>query len=355
MTLLDRYLGKVIVRYMAIVMLVLLGLFTFVNFLDQISHLGKGSYDLASVIAYVGLTIPQTAYELFPMAALLGTITGLSLLAHDSELIAMRASGVSLLQITSAALKVGGLFAVVAIVVGEFVAPYTENRAQRSKVVALQENINQYGEFGFWMRDAGSYINIEEVLPDLTLLKVNIFEFDAARKLRSQVSARNGEFKDDFWVLNDVRQTLFNLDGHAETIHSKASKWALKVTPQVLTVFLIKPEQMSFWQLGRYITHLKANHQKTDTYELAFWDKLMLPFSTAVMVILAIPFVFANIRSGTLGRHLFIGIMLGLCYHVVNKSLGYVVLALGLPPLLGATVPMLAFLVLALVMIQRIK
>ena len=355
MPILDRYLGSIILQYTLITMLVLLGLFCFVNFLDQLSSLGKGNYNLGQAISFVVLLIPRTIYELFPMAALLGTIIGLSMLANDSELVVMRASGVSMLQITSAALKMGGIFVIFAIMIGEVISPYTETRAHRNRAEALQEDIKQQTNFGLWMRDEQTYVNIGEVLPDLTLLKVKVFEFDPDRKLRSLVSARSGQFAGDYWVLNRVQQTLVNPGADIEAIKTSVAKWESKVTPQILSVFLIKPDQLSFLQLSKYIDHLNQNQQKTDPYELAFWNKIMLPLSTAVMVILAIPFVFTNVRSGTLGRNLFIGIMLGILFYVTNKGFGYVVLANGLSPLLGATIPVVTFLILAMTMMRRIE
>jgi lipopolysaccharide export system permease protein len=355
MPILDRYIGKIILHYTMVTMLVLLGLLTFVHFIDQLASLGKGSYDLAKAIEYVVLIIPRTIYELFPMAALLGTIIGLSLLANDSELVVMRASGVSMLQITSAVLKMGGLFVIAAIMVGEFISPYTETRAQRGRAEALQQDIKQHTDFGLWMRDTQTYVNIGEVLPDLTLLRVKVFEFDPDRKLRSLVSAEDGQFQGDYWVINNVEQTFIEPTGNSETLQSTAAKWQSRVTPQILSVFLIKPEQLSFLQLSRYINHLNDNQQKTDSFELAFWNKIMLPLSTAVMVVLAIPFVFTNIRSGNMGRNLFIGIMLGIGFYVANKGFGYVVLAYGMSPLLGATIPVVSFLVLAMFMMRRIE
>jgi lipopolysaccharide export system permease protein len=355
MKILDRYLGFIILQYTLITMLVLLGLFTFVNFIDQLTSLGKGNYNLLEAATYVVLIIPRTIYELFPMAALLGTIIGLSLLANDSELIVMRASGVSMLQITSAALKMGGLFVVVSVLIGELVSPHTETQAQRGRAEALQEDIKQHTNFGLWMRDSRTYVNIGEVLPDLTLLKVKVFEFDDDRKLRSLVHSQKGTFQGDYWVLERVRQTLVEPDGSAKVLKTRAAKWNSRVTPQILSVFLIKPEQLSFFQLSSYINHLNENQQKTDPYELAFWNKIMLPLSTAVMVVLAIPFVFTNVRSGTLGRNLFIGIMLGIGFYVANKGFGYVVLANGMPPLLGATIPVIAFMLLAMIMMRRIE
>jgi lipopolysaccharide export system permease protein len=334
---------------------VLLALFTFVNFLDQLGSIGKGNYGIVQAIEYVILTIPRLLYELFPMAALLGTIIGLSLLANDSELIVMRASGVSMVQITAAALKMGGMFVIFAIIVGEVVSPLTETKAQRGRAEAMQQNIQQQTNFGLWMRDVQTYVNVGEVLPDLTLLRVKVFEFDDEKHLRSMVTADDGIFRDGFWLVNNVKQTLIDPGGQTETLHTPSAQWQSRVTPQILSVFLIKPDQLSFWQLSRYIKHLAANQQKTDPFELAFWGKLMLPLSTAVMVVLAIPFVFTNIRSGGLGRSLFMGIMLGLGFYAANKGFGYVVLANGLSPFLGATLPVICFLFLALVMMRRIE
>lgn len=360
MPLLDRYLGRIILQYTLITMLVLLGLFAFLAFLDQLGDLGKGAYTLLDAIAYIALTIPRTVYELFPMAALLGTIIGLSLLANHSELIVMRASGVSVAQITLAALKVGGLFVIAAILIGELVAPVTESWAERGRAEALRERIGQPTSSGLWLRDGNAYINAGEVLPNLTLLSINIFEFDSQNKLRALTFASDGEFKDEaqsggYWVLNEVRRTRIDADGNATTEQLPWTRWQSSITPQILSVFLLKPEQLSLGQLRRYIRHLRANQQQTDPYELALWGKVMLPLSTAIMVVLGIPFVFANRRSGTMGRSLFLGIMLGLGFYAANKGFGYFALTYGLPPTLGATLPFFAFLLLAVVLIRRVE
>ena len=355
MPILDRYLGLIILQYTLVSLLVLLGLFTFVSLLDQLSSLGKGNYDLAAALTYVALTIPRMIYELFPMAALLGTIIGLSILANDSELIVMRSSGVSIFQITLATLKTGAFFVIAAILIGELVSPYTETRAQRGRAETLQQDIKQHTTSGLWMRDSQIYVNVKEVLPDLTLLKIKLFKFDENRKLNSLVEATKGAFVEDHWLLDNVKTTRIDPDsGRTETLAAGSGKWESRVTPEILSVFLIKPEQLSFIQLNRYIQHLNETQQKTDLYELAFWNKIMLPLSTAMMVILAIPFVFVNVRSGALGQNLFVGIMLGIGFFVVNKGFGYFVLASGFPPLLGATVPVLVFLLGALVLIRRI-
>lgn len=355
MPILNRYLGVIILQYALISLLALLGLFTLVNLLDELSNLGKGNYDLAAALTYVALTIPRMIYELFPMAALLGTIIGLSILANGSELTVMRSSGVSIFQIIIATLKTGAFFVIAAILIGELVSPYTETRAQRGRAETLQLDIKQHTSSGLWMRDSQTYVNVNEVLPDLTLLKIKLFNFDENKKLKSLVEAAKGVFVEDHWVLDNVKTTLIDPDsGTVETYTEGSAKWESRVTPQILSVFLIKPGELSFIQLSRYIQHLDDNQQKTDLYELAFWNKIMLPLSTAMMVILAVPFVFVNVRSGGLEKNLFIGIMLGIGFHVANKGFGYFVLASSLPPLLGATVPFAVFLLGALVLIRRV-
>jgi lipopolysaccharide export system permease protein len=121
-----------------------------------------------------------------------------------------------------------------------------------------------------------------------------------------------------------------------------------------MAVFLVQPDQLSLLQLRQYIAHLSANVQDTRNFELAYWSKLTLPVSAAVMLLLAIPFVFGSIRSGGMGRNLFIGIMIGITFFATSKALGYIVLVYDMPPLVGAILPTAAFAVAAGILYRRI-
>jgi lipopolysaccharide export system permease protein len=357
-SILDLYIARIIVQQTLLAFAVLLGLFVFVTFIDQLGDLGVNDFGITDAIRYVVLTIPRTIYELFPMAALLGSMLGLSILANDSELTVMRASGMSVFQIAAAALKIGVLFALVAVLLGEFVTPTTETMAQRGRAEALQRHIKQQTDFGLWMKDNRTFVNVGEVLPDLTLLRLRIIEFDENDRLRGFAYAKKGEFDTPYesqgWRLLDVRQTLVDEEGSARPQLVDAAVWETQVSPDILSVFLIKPDQLSIWQLNQYIGHLNTNSQDTRRYKLAFWSKLFLPLSTAVMVILAIPFVFQQIRSGGPGRNLFIGIMLGVAFYVVDKGFGNIVQVYNIPPFLGALIPVAAFSALAVLMFRRV-
>jgi len=167
---LDLYIGGIVVRHIIATVIVLLGLFTFLSFINELGDLKEGQYGILQVLQYVLLTIPKTLYEFFPIATLIGGILGLSVLARGSELTAMRASGVSIRHIAFSLSKVGVLLAIIVVVLGEVVSPYTETRS--IQVQNTSSTIGQKDDFGVWLRDGNTYVNVGEVLPDLTLLDV---------------------------------------------------------------------------------------------------------------------------------------------------------------------------------------
>ncbi len=354
MRLLDLYLGRVLLNQILLVLGVLVGVFVFVTFIDQVSYLGTGQYSLLDAIKYVLLSTPRIVYEVFPMAVLVGAILGLSLLAVDSELIVMRSSGISIGQITVAVLKLGFLLALVALLIGEFITPWSETLAQRGRAQALERNIEQKSNSGLWLRDKKTFVNVREVLPDLTLRDIRVFEFDSMSQLRALVYAGKGRYAESFWDLDDVRQTLIDEQGFTQVSEAPKARWNTAVTPQTMTVFLVQPDQLSLLQLRQYIAHLSANVQDTRNFELAYWSKLTLPVSAAVMLLLAIPFVFGSIRSAGMGRNLFIGIMIGITFFATSKALGYIVLVYDMPPLVGAILPTAAFAMAAGILYRRI-
>ena len=303
---LDWHIGRAILTHTLLVICVLVGLFSFVAFVNEMQDVGSGGYNFYQVMRYITLSVPQRTHELLPMACLLGTILGLSSLAAQSELVVMRAAGISLFRIVGAVMKMAGLFVIVNILLSELITPFTETLAQRGRAEALQETVDQQTDYGLWMRDQGTFISVGEVLPDLSLLDIRVFEFDNTRHMRSVVRAREGRFEDGHWKLEGVRQTFFE-NGKTRAVKIESAAWNSGLVPDILSVFLVKPEQLSVWRLRRYIAHLKVNAQETARFELAFWQKIVAPFAVAVMVILAIPFVFGQLRSGSFGRNLFNG------------------------------------------------
>ncbi len=353
MTILDRYIARSMVSSTLLVFAVLTALFTFIKFVDALGDMGRANFGLYQAVRYVVLSLPRQAHEIFPMTALLGTTLGLASLAVDSELVAMRAAGVSLARLVGSVVKVGIVYMLLAAIVGEFIAPVTEDMAERGRATALQTSVRQQKDSGLWVRDGQMFIHLGEVLPDLSVLRVNIYHFDAAKQLRLQTSAKKGQYQNMGWRLEDVRQSRLEA-GHVRVRQLKFDEWDTVLTPDMLAVFAVKPEGLSAWRLYRYIQHLDLNKQDTGRYNLAFWNKLMAPVAVVVMMVLAVPFVFSQMRSSGVGARLMMGIMLGLTFYVLSRGFGSFGLLFGLPPVVGAVLPILLFLALAGVMLRRV-
>jgi len=137
MRILDRYSAGEVVRGPLLALFVLLALLTFFTLVAELEETGKGTYGVLEAIQYVLLTLPRRTYELLPTATLLGTMLGLGTLASNSELVVMRAAGVSFARIIWAVLKVGIGVALVAILLGEFIAPVSMEYAQNQRAMAM--------------------------------------------------------------------------------------------------------------------------------------------------------------------------------------------------------------------------
>lgn len=353
MKILDQYIARNVLNQFAVVLGVLVGLFVFMEFINELGDIDRGSYSVLKIVQYVVLRVPKILYEIFPIAALIGAILGLSGMAKDSELVIMRSVGISIRRIILATLKVGALLAVASLILGELVAPLAETKAIKIKAESIQTNVKQKSDFGLWMRDDKSFVNINEVLPDLTLLGIKVFEFDQNNQLRHLSSASNGRYDEGRWILENIKRTIINFED-AKSDELPAALWETRVKPDILKVFLIQPDQLSIWQLAKYIDHLRENKQETKNYRLSFWTKVVTPLSIFVMLMLAVPFVFKQVRSGALGRGLFSGIMIGLGFFIVSKAFNYFVLLFNIPPFIGAILPTLLVFGISLLLIRRV-
>src|SRR5258707_15819224 len=157
---LELYLARQIYAAVGFILFAFLALFAFFDLIKELTDLDKGEYQLRQVFTFVMLTVPAHAYELFPVAVLIGTLYVLSHLASNSEYTVMRGSGLSPAHAALALLKIGMAFVVLTFVLGEWVAPLSDEKAQHTKIRALSSMIGQDLQSGLWFKDEGSFINV---------------------------------------------------------------------------------------------------------------------------------------------------------------------------------------------------
>lgn len=340
----ERYLAREIFGASTLVLAAFLMLFAFFDLIGEVQQIGKGGYQLHHAVAFVALTLPGRVYELSPIAVLIGTLYALTTLARHSEITVLRASGMSTQILMKTLMKLGMAFVLLTFVCGEFVAPPAERAAQQLRLRATSSMVAQEFRTGLWVRDEHSFINVRNVLPDTSLEEVRIYDFDDNFRLKAISDAKSGVYREDGqWTLAGVVQTRFN-EGRSDVVRYDTMDWKSALTPDILSVLLVVPEKMSIVSLYQYIQHLVENHQKTDRYEIAFWKKISYPFSVLVMMLLALPFAFMQGRSGNVSVKVFVGIMLGIGFHMLNGLFSSLGAINSWQPIISAITPSAIFL-----------
>ena len=343
----ERHLAREIYATTGLVLLAFLMLFAFFDLIHELESLGKGGYQLQHALAYVTLTLPGRLYELFPIGVLIGTLYALTVLARHSEITVLRASGLSTRDLLLALAKIGLVFAVLTLAVGELLAPPLERIAQQLRLDAMGSLVAQQFRSGLWVRDEHSFVNVREVLPDATLRQVRVFEFDEGYRLRSISDAKGGRYAGaGNWVLSEVDRTQFA--GDAARVERFAElTWKSAINPDLLSVLMVVPERMSVVSLYLYIRHLSGNQQKTERYEIAVWKKLIYPLAALVMMALALPFAYMQDRMGAVSVRVFAGIMLGIGFHMLNGLFSSLGVINSWAPFFSAITPSVIFVVAA--------
>lgn len=345
---LRRYLATEILAATALVFAALLMLFAFFDLVEQIKDLGRGAYTMRRIVLYVLLSVPDHVYELFPIAALIGTLFALAQLVAGSEYTVMRTSGVSMTRFALALVVIGFAFSVLTFIFGEFIAPPAEQFAQRVRSQSITGVVAQEFRSGLWVKDDRSFINVVEVLPDSSLKGVRIYEFDGRHQLRSISHAAAGNYQGGRrWLLKDITQTDFE-DMKTTVREIAEAHWDSILDPNLLDTLMVKPEKMSALRLYSYAQHLKENRQKALRYEIALWSKITYPLAVLVMMVIALPFAHYQSRQAGVGAKIFAGIMLGLAFHFLNRLFSHLGLLNDWPPSASAVIPTLIFLSVAM-------
>jgi len=352
---LERYLAREVRAAVAFVLSGFLALFAFFDLINELRDLGTGDYHLLQVFTVVLLWLPTRAYELLPVAVLIGTLYVLAHLSSNSEYTVMRASGLSPAGAARALGRAGLPFVLATFLLGEWIAPAAEEAAQKTRMAALAASIGQGLRSGLWFKDGRTFVNVREARDARALGGVYIYEFDDALRLRAATVAERAEhIAAGRWRLVGAAQTRF-ADGAVRTEHHPELEWRSALTPALVDVLIVAPERMSAWRLWLYTRHLEANRQKTGRYEIALWKKLFYPLAVFVMMALALPFAYLHARSGMVGVKVFLGILLGIFFHMLNSLAAHLGVLQHWPAPAAAAVPGLLFLCAAAAMMWSVE
>ncbi len=336
-----------------LVLATFVGLSAIIKYVEQLRKVGQGSYDLLQALLYVGLSIPRDIEMFFPMAALLGALIGLGMLASSSELVVMQAAGFSKLDIGMSVLKTAVPLMIVVTLLGQWGAPQAQKMARDLRAFSTSNGAILSVRTGVWARDANDFIFIGKIEND-KLYGLNMWRFDDNKQLKNIYFAEEVEYlSGNEWLMKDVQLSEMDNEVQLSKVSLPEYRWTTSLEPDKLAVVTVKPEELSLSGLYDYVSYLKASEQDASRYELAFWRKMTQPFSIAVMMLMALSFIFGPLRSVTMGARILSGVVAGFTFYISSEFFGPLSLVYNIPPTIGAIMPSIAFLTIAVMLLRR--
>ncbi|KQN64423.1 LPS export ABC transporter permease LptG [Erwinia sp. Leaf53] len=352
---LDRYIGKTIFNTIMATLFMLVSLSGIIKFVDQLRKTGQGEYTALGAGIYTLLSVPKDVEIFFPMAALLGALLGLGMLAQRSELVVMQASGYTRLQIAASVMKTAIPLVILTMAIGEFVAPKGEQMARNYRAQQLVGGSLLSTQNGLWAKDGDNFIFIERIRDNSELAGISIYSFNHERRLQSVRYAASAKYDAGraIWQLSQVDQSDLTDPKQVRGSQTLTGEWKTTLTPDKLGVVALDPEALSISGLYAYTKYLKQSGQVSGRYQLNMWSKIFQPLSVAVMMLMALSFIFGPLRSVSMGMRMITGISFGFLFYVLDQIFGPLSLVYSIPPVLGALLPSAAFFALSLYMLLK--
>jgi len=339
---LDRYLYRTVLVYTAMAMAVLLTLGALFLFITQQNDIGVGSYGAADAFVFTMLNLPQSAFELLPIGALIGALMGLGHLASGSELVVTRASGVSVWRIAWPVGLAGLTLALVMYGIGNYAAPPLAQFAKREKTTEKLADVSFAGSSSAWVKEGNLILRVQTGEVDRAFGGVSLFQLDGPTKLRSIQRAERISVADPGrWRLHNVATSRFGDDRVTGGVVSETTMQST-VNPEFLGLAATDPQMLTLHGLAAYIDHLRRNSLDTASYEIGYWSRIARLFAVIIVTLLALPFVFGPLRTTGAGTRTVIGVMLGVVFFLITRTIENGGHLFGLNPALVGWLPTVA-------------
>lgn len=346
----TRYISMSVFNAIALTLIVLVSLYFIFTLIDQLQGV-RANYTALEALINVVLRIPYGLNTLIPFSCLIGCLAGLGALATSSELVIVRAAGVSTKRIVWMALRPTLIFMILQLLIGEFVAPWSEQMAVNRKAIAQGSSVKQ-SQQKLWNHETNEFMHFNAVLPSGVIYGLSRYQLNDEHQLVSASFTKQAIYQGDYWQEEDVAVTHVEKDATSvENIVSR--RWDTQLTPDLLNVLVLDPENLSIRNLYYYNNYLRDQHIENNDYSLAFWKKTLEPLATASLVLIAISFIFGPLRSVTMGQRVFSGVMFGVVFFIAQRLFGPSSLVFGFSPLLAVLIPILGCVFVGLYLLRK--
>jgi lipopolysaccharide export system permease protein len=283
---------------------------------------------------------------------LIGSLLGLGAMASHGELIVMRAAGVSVDRMARSVAVIGFCLALVGGVVGEFMAPQMDLYARQMRAVAKSGDADMAGSSA-WLRDGDTIFNLRPSIDGIDFGGVYVFRMGEKATLNGVGRGDSVQAEDDAWSVTNYRESILSPAGI--TIGTEIDKRQIMDLSDLLAITAVRESSLTATALWTYVQYLKSNGLDTDRYEIAFWGRISALVGVAIMCVLALPFVFASLRSTGAGTRMLIGMLIGVGYFMFSRTLTDSSAVFDLSPLLVAWLPTILLAMVALFALSRLR
>jgi lipopolysaccharide export system permease protein len=338
---LGRYVVRTVLVYTLLVMIVLLALGALFMFIGQQDDIGVGNYTAVQALLFVALNLPSYLFQLLPVAALIGSLLGLGNLARGSELIVMRASGVTTFRFCVWLGAAGLILASLMFVVGEYVAPPLGHYARQLKVFAKFDEFSLAGSRATWVRDGDTIISVDQQSASTRFGGIRVYQVDRTRRLLSAGRAESASVKgDNVWRLEKYLGTAFAGDPPVASVSRDGEREVrTSLSPDFLGLAIADPDGMGLRDLREYVAHLKRNDLQSSRFEAAYWSRLARFVAVMLVIMLALPFCVGSMRNSGQGARTVVGVLIGAGFVLLSQTLESSGQLFSLPPWLVGWIP----------------
>lgn len=347
----KRYIAGSVASAIAVVLFVIVSLNFISDLVDQLDRI-TGNYTFLEAFIFAALSIPASVYDFLPLSSLVGCLIGLGVLANTSELTVIRASGVSVVQIIWAVMRPVFCYILVGVMLGEFVTPITDQYAESRKAIALGHQSALQGQRGVWNREGNEFMHFSAVLPNGKLFGITRLNFNDSGELLNSTYIESAIYQGDSWFERNGVTTILD-DEHIRTETFATAVWESDLSPRLLDVLVLSPEDLPMKRLLTYAQYLERQGQEAQEYRLAFWQKALQPLATLSLVMIAISFIFGPLRQVTMGFRIFSGVIVGIVFRTSQDLLGPSSLIFGFAPLVAVLLPIVVCGLIGFLLLRR--
>ena len=355
----ERYIRKTLLSFTIVVLAIWLGVYSFFNFISEMSSIGQVDYTTLEAFRYIALQIPEVAYKHASPVILLGCVLGMGQLATTNQLIVLRISGMSIFKLTFLTMKTALIFIIAIIIIGEIFAPIASDEAEKGRSEALGHSIASQSQEGFWIRDGENFINVQKNIDGKLFSGVTMIEVNSLNRISTVVTSEQAIF--DGKSMDMKNNKIFSIDASKEiddiSLKERNSYNKTVSFDQDLIDSLKKePDELTTWNIIKQIQFLSENKLRSGVFEVELYKRLIKPITLMAMILLAMLFVFGSTREVTLGRKIFFGIAVGLSFELLSRIGGAMALSFDFNPVMSTVLPTIVVMVIAIILlIQKSK